>query len=57
MRDACQDEKQVEFSSFALAQSRPDANLGGHMLESVEHTKRGTHGGIGNCGIIQLAAQ
>ncbi|MDP2835029.1 MAG: hypothetical protein Q8Q28_17355, partial [Pseudomonadota bacterium] len=57
MSDAGQDEEQGEFAESLLAEGGSNSELGGDLLEGMEQAEGGAGSGIGNSGMVELAAE
>jgi hypothetical protein len=57
MSNAGQNQKQGEFAEWLLAESGSHSELGGDLLEGMEQAEDGAGSGIGNGGMVELAAE
>src|SRR5450759_2916975 len=56
MSDAGQDQEQGEFAKLPLAEGGGNPEIGGDLLEGMEYAENGSGCGLGNRGLVEVAA-
>jgi hypothetical protein len=57
MSDAGQNQKQGELAKLPLAEGGRNSEIGGDLLEGMEHAEDGSGCGLGNGGLVEVAAE